>query len=154
MDRSTNERKSETVKVKIPAGIDTGQSVRLAERGEYGANGARGDLYVQVTVRQPKDFERQGPHLITRIEVDMADAALGTEVEIKTLSGELTIKVPAGTQHGRLLKLSGKGMPVPHSTRHGDHIVEVGVSVPSKLNSKQRAALEDYRKATKKKKFF
>lgn len=154
MDRTTNERKSETVKIKVPAGIDSGQSVRVPGRGEYGSNGQRGDLYVQVSVRPSKDFERQGPHLVSRVEVDMVEAALGTEVDIKTLEGEVTIKVPAGTQYGRILKLSGKGMPVPGSPRHGDHLVEVTVSIPSKLNAKQKAALEDYQKATKKKKFF
>ncbi len=154
MDRTTGERKSETVKVKIPAGIDTGQSVRLAGRGERGAGDQRGDLYVQVSVREPKDFTRQGPHLISRIEVDMVDAALGSEVDIKTLTGEVTIKVPAGTQPGRMLKLSGKGMPVPGSHRHGDHLVEIEIIVPSKLTTKQRTLLEEYRQASKKKGLF
>ncbi len=154
MDRTTGERKQESIKVKIPAGIDDGQSIRLAGRGEFGAQGQRGDLYVEVHVRPSKDFERQGPHLITRISVDMADAALGTEVDIKTLEGDVTIKVPAGTQFGKVLKLSGKGMPIPGSSRHGDHLVEVTVTMPQKLNTKQRAALEDYRRASKRKGFF
>ena len=154
MDRTTGERKNQTVKVKIPAGIDTGQSVRLPGRGEYGANGQRGDLYIQINVRQPKDFERQGPHLITRVDVDMIDAALGTDLDIKTLEGEITIKVPAGTQTGRMLKLSGKGLVVPGTTRHGDHLVEITVTIPTKLSSKQRAILEEYRVASKKKGFF
>ena len=154
MDRASGERKSETVKVKIPAGIDDGQSVRLSSKGEYGAQGQRGDLYVEVHVRPSKDFERQGPHLISRIKVNIADAALGSEIDIKTLEGDVTIKVPAGTQPGKVLKLTGKGMPVPGTNRHGDHLVEVTVEVPHKLNAKQRAALEDYRKASKKKGLF
>ncbi len=154
MDRASGERKSELVKVKIPAGIDDGQSVRLSGKGEYGANGQRGNLYVEVHVRPSKDFERQGPHLITRIKVDMVDAALGSEVDIKTLEGDVTIKVPAGTQSGKVLKLSGKGMPVPGTNRHGDHLVEVTIEIPHKLNAKQRAALEEYRKASKKKGLF
>jgi|GEM_PF-6576023 len=154
MDRASGERKNESVKVKIPAGIDDGQSVRLNGRGEYGSNGDRGDLYVEVHVRPSKDFERQGPHLITRVTVDMVDAALGTDVDIKTLEGDLTIKVPAGTQMGKVLKLSGKGMAVPGSNRHGDQLVEILVEVPNKLSSKQREALESYRQASKKKGFF
>lgn len=154
MDRSSGERKSETIKVKIPAGIDTGQSVRLAGRGEYGSGGQRGDLYVQVSVREPKEFVRRGPHLVSHIEVDMVDAALGAEIDIKTLEGEITIKVPAGTQSGRMLKLSGKGMPVPGSHRHGDHMVEIEVKTPTKLTSKQRSLLQEFRKLSKKKGLF
>lgn len=154
MDRTTGERKNETIKVKIPAGIDDGQSIRLGGHGEYGAHGQRADLYVEVRVRQPKDFERQGPHLISRVQVDMVDAALGCQAAITTLEGEVTIKVPAGTQSGKVLRLSQKGLAIPGSNRHGDHLVEVTVTVPTKLSSKQRAALEEYRSSSKKKGLF
>ncbi|MEI7818950.1 MAG: DnaJ C-terminal domain-containing protein [bacterium] len=154
MDRISGERKNESVKVKIPAGIDDGQSVRLSGRGEYGQGGQRGDLFVEIHVRPSKDFERQGPHLITRVSVDMADAALGCDLDIMTLEGDLTIKIPGGTQSGKVLKLSGKGLAIPGSGRHGDQLVEVTVTTPAKLNSKQRAALEDYRRASKKKGLF
>lgn len=154
MDRTTGERRGETVKVKIPAGIDNGQSIRMAGKGEYGQGGARGDLYVEVHVREPKGFERHGSSLVSRIAIDMVDAALGTEVDIKTLEGEVTIKVPAGTQPGKILKLSGKGMPIPGTHRHGDHLVEVSIEIPQKLNHKQKQALEDFRKISKKKGLF
>lgn len=154
MDRSAGERKGETVKVKIPAGIDNGQSIRMPGKGEYGQGGQRGDLYIDIHVREPKHFERHGSDLVSRVKIDMADAALGTEVEIHTLEGEVTIKVPAGTQPGKVLKLSGKGMAVPGTNRHGDHLVEVTIEVPHKLTHKQKEALEAYRKASHKKGFF
>lgn len=154
MDRTTGERKGENVKVRIPAGIDNGQSIRMSGKGEYGQGGARGDLYVEVHVRESKDFERHGANLVSRVRVDMIDAALGVEVEIITLEGEVTIKIPAGTQPGKVLKLSGKGMPIPGTHRHGDHLVEVTVGIPHKLSHKQKQALEEYRQATKKKGFF
>ncbi|QQS26867.1 DnaJ domain-containing protein [bacterium] len=154
MDRTTGERKSETVKVKIPAGIDNGQSIRMAGKGEHGQGGSRGDLYVEIHVREPKGFERHGASLVSRVKIDMVDAALGTEIDIKTLEGEITIKVPAGTQPGKTLKLTGKGMPIPGTHRHGDHLVEVLVEIPHKLSHKQKQALEEYRKASKKKGFF
>lgn len=154
MDRTTGERKSEAVKVKIPAGIDNGQSIRMAGKGEYGQGGSRGDLYVEIHVREPKGFERHGASLVSRVKIDMVDAALGTEIDIKTLEGEITIKVPAGTQPGKTLKLTGKGMPIPGTHRHGDHLVEVLVEIPHKLSHKQKQVLEEYRKASKKKGFF
>jgi molecular chaperone DnaJ len=154
MDRTTGERKGETVKVKIPAGIDNGQSIRMSGKGEYGQGGARGDLYVEVHVREPKDFERHGANLVSRVKIDMIDAALGAEVEIKTLEGDVTIKIPGGTQPGKILKLSGKGMPIPGTHRHGDHLVEITIEVPHKLSHKQKQALEEYRRLSQKKGFF
>ena len=150
MDRTTGERKSESVKIKVPAGIDDGQTLRVSGKGEYGAQGQRGDLYVEIHVRPSRDFERQGPHIVSRITVDMVDAALGTEVDIKTLKGEVTIKVPAGTQPGKVLKLTGKGVAIPGRGQHGDHLVEVSIHVPTKLSGKQKAALQDYKKSQKK----
>lgn len=150
MDRTTGERKTESVKIKVPAGIDDGQTMRVSGKGEYGAQGQRGDLYVEIHVRPSKDFERQGPHIVSRVTIDMVDAALGTEVDIKTLKGEVTIKVPAGTQPGKVLKLTGKGVAVPGSGQHGDHLVEVSIHVPTKLSGKQKAALQEYKKGQKK----
>lgn len=150
MDRTTGERKSDTIKIKVPAGIDDGQTIRVSGKGEYGSQGQRGDLYVEIHVRPDKNFERQGPHIVSRVTVDMVDAALGTEVDIKTLDGDVTIKVPAGTQPGKVLKLSGKGVAVPGSNQHGDHLVEVSIHVPTKLSTKQKASLQEYKKGQKK----
>jgi len=144
-----NERENKTVKVKIPAGIDDGQSIRLAGHGEVSANGTKGDLYVHIRVRPDKEFERQGPHIISRVTVDMVDAALGTTVEVKTLDGMVKIKVPAGSQHGKVVKLSGRGVPIIGSDRRGDQLIEVLIEVPTKLSAKQKKLLEDYKSASK-----
>lgn len=148
------ERENKTVKVKIPAGIDDGQSIKLAGRGEVSQNGQKGDLYVHIRVRPSRDFERQGAHLVSRVHIDMVDAALGTTVDVKTIGGKLRVKVPAGSQHGKVIKLSGKGMPVPGRDGHGDHLIEVLVDIPTKLSSKQKKLLEEYRNSAKSHRFW
>ncbi len=154
-DHQKGERKQEDVKVKIPAGIDDGQSIRLAGHGEVNQQGAKGDLYVHIRVRPDKEFQRQGPHIVSRVKVGMVDAALGTTAEVTTLDGKIKVKVPAGTQHGKVLKLSGKGVPlVNNSARRGDHMIEILIEVPHKLNAKQKKLLEDYRATEGKKKFW
>ena len=153
-DHQKGERVQEDIKVQIPAGIDDGQSIRVEGRGETNQQGAKGNLYVHIRVRPDKEFERQGSHIVSRVKVDMVDAALGTTAEVKTLDGKVKIKVPAGSQHGKVLRLSGKGVPVVNSTRRGDHLVEVLVEVPHKLSSKQKKALEDYRAAGSKHKLW
>ncbi len=153
-DNQKGERKQESVKVKIPAGIDDGQSIRLSGKGEVSANGAKGDLYVHIRVRPDHNFERQGSHIVSHIKVDMVDAALGTTAEVNTLDGKVKVKIPAGSQHGKVLKLSGKGVPIVHSTRRGDHLIEVLVEVPHKLSSKQKKLLEEYRATEGKKKLW
>lgn len=154
-DHQKGERKQEDVKVKIPAGIDDGQSIRLAGHGEVNQQGAKGDLYVHIRVRPDKEFQRQGSHIVSRVKVGMIDAALGTTAEVTTLDGKVKVKVPAGTQHGKVLKLTGKGVPlVNNSTRRGDHMIEILIEVPHKLSAKQKNILEDYRATEGKKKFW
>ncbi len=146
MDREKNERKNETVKVKIPAGIDDGQSIQIDNKGEIGTGGMRSNLFVHIRVRPSRDFERQGPNIISRISVDMIEAALGATVTVKTLEGDVKVKIPAGTQHGKIVKLTGKGMPLLGSQRHGDHLIEVSIKVPTKLSGKQKQLLEQFQK--------
>ncbi len=154
-DHQKGERKQEDVKVKIPAGIDDGQSIRLSGHGEVNQQGAKGDLYVHIRVRPDKEFQRQGSHIVSRIKVGMVDAALGTTAEVTTLDGKVKVKVPAGTQHGKVLKLTGKGVPlVNNSARRGDHLIEIQVEVPHKLSAKQKKLLEDFRATEGKKKFW
>lgn len=145
MDRRKNERVSENVKVKIPAGIDDGQSIRLSGRGEVAANGQRGDLYVHVSVRPDHRFIRQGANIVSNAEVDMADAALGTEITVETLDGKIKVKIPVGTQNGKLIRLSGRGMPIPGSTRRGDQLINVTVLTPTKLSTVQKKLLEQFK---------
>lgn len=153
-DHKNGGRKQEEVKIKIPAGIDTGQAIKLEGKGEINPQGDRGDLYVRVQVRPDARFEREGENIITKTEIDMADAALGTEIEIETIGGKVKLRVPAGTQPGKVLKLSHKGMPIINSDKHGDHYVVVDVSIPNKLSSQQKSALEDYRSSSRKKRFW
>lgn len=153
-DHKSGGRKQEDVKVKIPAGIDDGQSIKLTGKGEVNAQGERGDLYVHVRVRPHKNLRRQGPNIISEITLDMADAALGTEAEIETLDGNVVVKIPAGSGHGKIVKLTGKGLPIINSNRHGDQLIVINIDVPKKLNAKQKAALEAYKKASGKKHFW
>lgn len=153
-DNKNGGRKQEDIKIKIPAGIDSGQAIKLEGKGEINQNGDRGDLYVKVQVRPDPRFEREGSNIITKYQIDMVDAALGSEIDVETIKGKVKLKVPAGTQPGKILKLSSKGMPVLNSDRHGDHYVVVEVMVPTKLSSKQKEALKNYQENSKKKRFW
>lgn len=150
-DSKNGGRKNEEVKIKIPAGIDDGQSIKMSGKGEINQNGDRGDLYVHIRVRPSNEFRREGANIITELNVDFVDAVLGSEADVKTLDGKTTIKIPAGTQPGKILKMTGKGMPLRGTNRHGDHLIIVNIAIPKKISSKQRQALEDYRKASSRK---
>ncbi len=153
-DHKSGGRKQEDVKIKIPAGIDDGQSIKMAGKGEVNAQGERGDLYVHVRVRPHKTLQRDGANIVTKSTLDIADAALGAEINVETLDGELTVKTPAGANPGKIVKISGKGLPILGTDRHGDHLIILNVEVPKKLNAKQKQALEEYRKASNKKHFW
>ncbi len=153
-DHKNGGRKQEDVKIKIPAGIATGQAIKLEGKGEINRQGNRGDLYVQVQVRSDKRFEREGNNIITKIKIDMIQAALGTEYSVETISGEVTLKIPAGTQPNKIFKLTGKGMPIVNSDQRGDHIIFTEVSIPTKLNSRQKNLLEEIEKTTQKRRFW
>jgi molecular chaperone DnaJ len=133
------------VKLKIPAGIDDGATIRLRERGEAIARGQKGDLYVNVRVKAHKHFTREGDIILSEEHVDMIDATLGTEIEVETVDGEVTMKVPAGTQSGTDFKLSGHGVPHIRSDKRGPHIVTLIVDTPKKLNKRQKELLEELR---------
>lgn len=139
------ERREQTIKVKIPAGIDDGATIRLRERGEAIGGGAKGDLYVHVRVKAHKKFTREGDLILSEEHVGMVDAALGTEIDVETVDGVVTMKVPAGTQSGTDFKLSGHGVPHLNRDSRGAHIVSVVVDIPTKLNKKQKALLEELR---------
>ncbi len=143
------ERRVQTVTVKVPAGIDDGATIRLRERGEAIAGGAKGDLYVHVRVKAHKKFTREGDLILSEEHITMVDAALGTEIDVETVDGVITMKVPAGTQSGTDFKLSGHGVPHLRSTTRGAHIVSVIVDTPTKLTKKQRELLEAFDSAKK-----
>lgn len=138
------ERREQSIKVKIPAGIDDGATIRLRERGEAIGDGARGDLYVHIRVKAHKKFTREGDLILSEEHVSMVDAALGTEIDVETVDGTVTMKVPAGTQSGTDFKLSGHGVPHLRRDSRGAHIVQLVVDTPTKLSKKQRDLLEQF----------
>ncbi|HHL43672.1 MAG TPA: molecular chaperone DnaJ [Hellea balneolensis] len=137
--------------VNIPAGVEDGTRIRLSGKGDAapkgsGAHGQRGDLYLFVSVKPHDLFERDGANLFCHAHVPMTCAALGGEVEIPTIDGGRTkVKVPAGSQTGKRMRLRGKGMSVLRSAARGDMYVELTVETPSQLNARQRELLEEFR---------
>lgn len=142
-------RVQKTIDVKIPAGIDNGQSVRLSGMGNPGENGGtRGDLYVNVTVAQHPILKRQGVNLFSTVSIDFPTAVLGGDTKVKTADGEVMLNIKPGTQSDTKMRLKGKGMPLLKSPKQrGDHYVTIVVNIPSGLNREQKEALENYKRA-------
>ena len=133
-------------KVKIPAGIDDGMAIRLAGKGgEAPKGGTPGDLYVRVRVKPDKVLTREGNIILSEIKIPMADAALGCAVDVETIDGVVTMKVPAGTQSGTPFRLSGHGVPMRADGDRGPHIVTVIVETPKTLTRRQNELLEEFR---------
>lgn len=131
--------KKHTIKVKVPAGVEEGTRIRYQGEGEGGRHGGpAGDLYVMLSVKAHKFFERDGDDLHCVMPISFPQASLGTELEIETLDGKATIKIPEGTQNGREFRLRGKGVPHLNDHGKGDLIVEVRVATPTKLNKQQK----------------
>jgi molecular chaperone DnaJ len=140
--------------LKIPAGIDDGATIRLREHGEAIANGPKGDLYVNIRVKPHKKFTREGDLILSDEHIDMADAALGTEIEVETVDGPVRMKVPAGTQSGSDFKLSAHGVPRLKGDTRGAHIVTIIVDTPKKLTKRQQELLETFRNESNPKRKF
>ena len=138
-------------KVKIPAGIDDGMSIRIHGKGGPAPEGGteRGDLYVRIRVKPHKHLTREGAIILSEEHIDMVDAALGTEIDVETVDGTVTMKVPAGTQSGTPFKLSGHGVPMRADGDRGPHIVTVIVETPKNLSKKQKELLEEFKKNKK-----
>jgi molecular chaperone DnaJ len=147
---SGTEQKRQEIKLKVPAGIDDGATIRLSERGEAIANGPKGDLYVHIRVKPHKKFTREGTLILSKEHISMVDAALGAELTVETVDGEVTMKVPAGTQSGTDFKLSGHGAPRLKSEQRGPHIVTIVVDTPTKLTKDQKELLENFKNSSKK----
>lgn len=146
-------RENQKIKLKVPAGVDDGATIRLSGHGEAIANGPKGDLYVSIRVKAHKQFTREGDLILSEQSIDMVDAALGTEIEVDTVDGLIRMKIPAGTQSGTDFKLSGHGVPHLRSERRGSHIVTIEVKTPTKLSKKQQELLKEF-KQNKKSRFF
>ena len=131
------------IKVKIPAGVDTGSSLRVRGEGESGTAG-RGDLYVIIEVKPHPIFQRQGNDIITQINISFTKAILGGEVQVPTIDGNAQMKIPAGTQSGRIFRLREKGIPDLHGRGKGDELVKVNVEIPTRLTPEQRRLIEEF----------
>lgn len=141
----------ENLKVKIPAGIDDGMSIRLRGKGGEAPEGGaeKGDLYVKIRVKPHKNLTREGAIILSEETISMVDAALGCEIEVETVDGSITMKVPAGTQSGTPFKLSGHGVPFRGDGDRGPHIVTVIVETPKNLSKKQKELLEEFKSSKK-----
>lgn len=150
------QRRRHEIKVNIPAGVDNGATMRLTGQGatRKGGRGVKGDLYIQIRVKSDRRFVREDRNILSSAKVAMADAALGTEVEVVTVDGTVTLKVPAGTQSGKVIKLSGRGVPGLNGRPRGDHLVHLTIETPTKLSARQKELLEEFRGDGGKKGFF
>jgi len=137
-----------TLSVKVPAGVDTGDRLRLSGEGEAGTlGGPAGDLYVVVNVREHAIFQRDGKHLYCEVPISIVDAALGGELEVPTLDGRVKLKIPEGTQTGKLFRLRGKGVAPVRGGGAGDLMCKVAVETPVNLDRRQRELLEEFRQS-------
>jgi molecular chaperone DnaJ len=133
------------VKINIPAGVDTGTRLRSRGNGEAGPlGGPHGDLYVFIRVKPHEVFKRDGENLLCEVPISFTTAALGGEIEVPTLTGKTSIKIPPGTQPGTVFRIKGKGIKNPQGHGTGDLLVKVNIEVPTRLTSEQRAKLEEF----------
>lgn len=138
--------KERSLSVNIPAGVETGTRIRLAGEGEAGARGGpAGDLYIFIEMKEHQLFQRDGVHLFCRVPISIATAALGGEVEVPTIDGgNSRVKVPAGAQTGKQMRLRSKGMPALRGGGHGDMVIELAVETPVNLTSRQKEILREF----------
>ncbi len=140
----THVLRQRTKEIEIPAGVEDGMRVRLADAGEAGTHGGPwGDLYVVLHVKEHEFFAREGNDLHCVLPISFPQAALGTELKVPTLDGEHTLKVPDGTQSGSVFRIKGKGVPVLNGRGKGDLFVEVRVQTPSKLTKREKELLHE-----------
>jgi molecular chaperone DnaJ len=136
--------------VRIPAGVKDGTKIKLKGKGEAGWGGApAGDLFVVTRVEPSKLYERRGDDLVLDVPVTYSEAALGATVEIPTPEGRVSLKVPSGSQDGKLLRVKGRGAPKLNGSGKGDLLARLRINVPSKLSKAEREALEGLDKASK-----
>lgn len=138
-------KKNVKIKVKIPAGIDDGQTISLRGEGEPGLRGGPpGDLYIDISVKPHSIFKRKGNDIMCEIPITFVQGALGAEIEVPTLEGKMLYNIPEGTQTGTVFKIKGKGIPYIRGGGRGDLYFKVNIEVPRKLNEKQKAILREF----------
>ena len=138
-------RSKKTLSLKIPAGVESGNRLKLSNEGEAGAHGAPpGDLYVVISVSEHPIFRREGQDVVCEVPISFPQAALGCDIEVPSLDGKVRLKIPAGTQGGKVFKLAGKGIPVLQGYGRGDQLVVIRVETPTQLTARQRELLEEF----------
>ncbi|SLM32476.1 chaperone Hsp40, co-chaperone with DnaK [Desulfamplus magnetovallimortis] len=136
---------SKKVSVKVPAGVDSGARLRLTGEGEPSSSGGpSGDLYVFITVKPHKFFQRDGVDVICVVDISFIQAALGDEITIPTLDSEKTLKIPKGTQYGDTFRFKGEGIPSLRSGKKGDQVIQVSIKTPTRLSKKQEKLLREF----------
>jgi molecular chaperone DnaJ len=142
-------RKMVSLSVRIPAGVDNGSRLKLRSEGEAGfGGGPTGDLYVVIHVREHALFVRQDNDVVLEVPVSFAQAALGAELDVPTLDGKIKLKIPAGTQSGKVFRIKGKGFPDLHGYGRGDELAKIVVETPRRLTARQRELLEEFARIT------
>ncbi len=135
-------KKTEEIQIKIPVGIEDGEMIRMSNQGEAVSHGVAGDLYIRIHVDKHPTFRRDGANLTMDLNVKLTDALLGTDYKIKTLDGELTVKIPAGISSGEILRVRDRGVPVS-TNRRGDLMIKIKVSIPTKLSRQAKKLIEE-----------
>lgn len=132
------------LKIKVPAGIDDGETIKLSGEGEAGKRGGRaGDLFITFRVKPDRQFKRERNNILSTVGISFTQAALGDKIEVETLDGKVKLIIPAGTQSGEIFRLKGKGVPSLRDNSRGDHLVEVAVITPTRLTRRQKELLEE-----------
>jgi molecular chaperone DnaJ len=138
-------RTKKHLSLKIPAGVESGNRLKLAGEGEAGAHGAPpGDLYVVITVEPHPIFQREGNDVVCEVPISFPQAALGCDIDVPTLDGKVRLKIPGGTQGGKIFRLAGKGIPVLQGYGRGDQLVVIRVETPAQLTARQKELLEEF----------
>jgi len=138
-------KKESEIKVKIPAGIENGEMIRLTGGGEAVSGGQTGDLYIKIYVKKHTLFRKDGVNLVVDHNVKLTDALLGSDVNLKTLDGDIKVKIPEGVTHGEILRIKGKGVPYEKNSR-GDILIKVHIMIPKKLSKDAKKLVESLKK--------
>lgn len=139
-------RKQESeIKLAIPSGINDGEMIRMTGGGEAVAGGQAGDLYIKIHVKPHDTLRKDGNNLVMPLNIKLTDAMLGGSYTVETLDGPITVKIPEGIDHGEILRVQGKGVPIEGSGRRGDLMIKLSVTLPKKLSKKAKAAIESLR---------
>jgi molecular chaperone DnaJ len=139
-------RNEEEISIKVPAGIENGEMIRMSGMGEAISGGAAGDLYVKIHVARHPTFRKDGNNLFMELGVKLSDALLGADYPIETLDGKITVKIPEGIKFGEMLRVKGKGVPSENGKHRGDLIIKINIEIPHKLSKDARKAIEDLRR--------